>query len=376
LANVELGKGGKTAQGTAGFPNDGSSLTPNGTAKRLAPQGPPLVLSGKNLTTGPRRRARSSDFWEERKCASRRGYNDSTERAGRAPPRQFTAAIGNAPSQHPPCDRVWCSRNVQRHHSPLSKPSYRRLDVLKGSTAEDVCGESEILVSQIHHEDDGGIQTALFRHGVRVLDVFSTPSEQMYPCLSVFSIGETKMDDHGRVAATLGPAWFEIHPSERWRSYTPAAAVLLPDAGLSRTAIRLPPEEPFRCNGRWGSSLRVRKERPDLSDGVAVPFVVGITIASVGSVPSELSLQLTSLLAWVRSGELRGYNVVARQGSKRPKYRVNPEDLEAFIRQRAAAPKSEGRPARPHRSIPKVSWPHLNEAKRGCAPSPSAAAPR
>lgn len=89
-----------------------------------------------------------------------------------------------------------------------------------------------------------------------------------------------------------------------------------------------------------------------------------------------LRVRPNKVLAWVRCGELRGYNVVARQGSKRPKYRVNPEDLEAFIRQRAAAPKSEGRPARPHRSIPKVSWPHLNKAKPGCAPSPSAAAPR
>ena len=43
------------------------------------------------------------------------------------------------------------------------------------------------------------------------------------------------------------------------------------------------------------------------------------------------------IIALIRSGELRAINVATR-GSRRPRYRVRPEDLESWARGRQAVP--------------------------------------
>jgi hypothetical protein len=84
-------------------------------------------------------------------------------------------------------------------------------------------------------------------------------------------------------------------------------------------------------------------------------------------VARHLRVRPNKVLGWVRSGELRGYDVTARQGGRRPKYRVNPEDLEAFIQRRAIMPPTpKGRPPGPRRRIPVISRPVLDTTKRGC----------
>jgi excisionase family DNA binding protein len=81
---------------------------------------------------------------------------------------------------------------------------------------------------------------------------------------------------------------------------------------------------------------------------------------TVPEVAKFLRVRPDKVLSWIRSGRLRGYNVAERE-SGRPKYRVNPDDLEAFMQQRAIIqPAPKGRPAGRHRRIPTVpAWPHL-----------------
>ena len=66
---------------------------------------------------------------------------------------------------------------------------------------------------------------------------------------------------------------------------------------------------------------------------------------TVPEVAKFLRVRPNKVLSWIRSGRLRGYNITERENG-RPKYRINPSDLEAFSQQRAitqSAPK--GRPA-------------------------------
>jgi hypothetical protein len=84
-----------------------------------------------------------------------------------------------------------------------------------------------------------------------------------------------------------------------------------------------------------------------------------------------LRVRPNKVLARVRHGKLRGYDVTARLGGRRPKYRVNPEDLEAFIRRRAILPPTpKGRPAGPRRRIPAVAMPRLDMVSRRCDSPP------
>jgi excisionase family DNA binding protein len=76
---------------------------------------------------------------------------------------------------------------------------------------------------------------------------------------------------------------------------------------------------------------------------------------TVPEVAKFLRVRPNKVLSWIRSGCLRGYNITERENG-RPKYRINPSDLEAFTQQRAitqAAPK--GRPAG-RRRIPQPKW--------------------
>ena len=74
---------------------------------------------------------------------------------------------------------------------------------------------------------------------------------------------------------------------------------------------------------------------------------------SVPEVAKFLRVRPDKVLSWIRSGRLRGYNVAERENG-RPKYRVNPDDLEAFMQQRAITqPAPKGRPPG-RRRIPKV----------------------
>lgn len=77
----------------------------------------------------------------------------------------------------------------------------------------------------------------------------------------------------------------------------------------------------------------------------------------VPEVAKFLRVRPDKVLSWIRSGRLRGYNV-AEHETGRPKYRVNPEDLEAFMLMRVPIqPTPRGRPVGRHiRRIPKPNW--------------------
>jgi len=74
---------------------------------------------------------------------------------------------------------------------------------------------------------------------------------------------------------------------------------------------------------------------------------------TVPEVARFLRVRPNKVLSWIRSGRLRGYNVAERENGQ-PKYRVNPDDLQAFQQQRAITrPAPKGRPVG-RRRIPKV----------------------
>jgi excisionase family DNA binding protein len=79
---------------------------------------------------------------------------------------------------------------------------------------------------------------------------------------------------------------------------------------------------------------------------------------TVPEVAKFLRVSPDKVLSWIRSGRLRGYNVAEKENG-RPKYRVNPEDLEAFIQMRMPIqPVPRGRPPG-RRRIPTIERPHL-----------------
>lgn len=53
------------------------------------------------------------------------------------------------------------------------------------------------------------------------------------------------------------------------------------------------------------------------------------------------------VLAWIRSGELRAVNIAQAANGERPRYRIDPADLEAFESRRATAP--QPKPSTPRR---------------------------
>jgi len=66
---------------------------------------------------------------------------------------------------------------------------------------------------------------------------------------------------------------------------------------------------------------------------------------TVPEVAKFLRVSPDKVLSWIRSGRLRGYNVAEKENG-RPKYRVNPEDLEVFAKMRMPfQPVPRGRPA-------------------------------
>ncbi len=76
---------------------------------------------------------------------------------------------------------------------------------------------------------------------------------------------------------------------------------------------------------------------------------------TVPEVAKFLRVRPDKVLSWIRSGRLRGYNVAEKENG-RPKYRVNPEDLEAFAKMRMPfQPVPLGRPPG-RRQIPVPKW--------------------
>ena len=65
---------------------------------------------------------------------------------------------------------------------------------------------------------------------------------------------------------------------------------------------------------------------------------------TVPEVAKLLRVSPDKVLSWIRSGQLRGYNIAERENG-RPKYRVNPDDLDAFANRRCVVrPSPTGRP--------------------------------
>lgn len=104
------------------------------------------------------------------------------------------------------------------------------------------------------------------------------------------------------------------------------------------------------------------------------PMPAGDRPLTLPEVAKHLRVRPNKVLAWIRDGELRAYNVAARHGGLRPKYRVNPEDLAAFSQRRAVvASPSPAQPAGRRRPLPVFAPPEPAAAKRERGPSPAAA---
>jgi len=102
---------------------------------------------------------------------------------------------------------------------------------------------------------------------------------------------------------------------------------------------------------------------PLATHGQPMPQKPPLTVPEVAKL---LRVRQTKVLSWIRSGRLRGYNVTERENG-RPKYRVNPNDLEAFTKRRMPLQATPvGRPVG-SRSTPKkvLSWSQPDTAKRG-----------
>ena len=78
------------------------------------------------------------------------------------------------------------------------------------------------------------------------------------------------------------------------------------------------------------SNLRIRAEErgSPMSDSA-------LTVADVSD---RYSVDQHTVLAWIRSGELRAVNVGRRPGSRKPRWRISVEALAAFERSRTASP--------------------------------------
>lgn len=79
---------------------------------------------------------------------------------------------------------------------------------------------------------------------------------------------------------------------------------------------------------------------------------------TVPEVAKHLRIRPDKVLSWIRSGRLRGYNVAEKENG-RPRYRVNLDDLEAFLQTRAITT-----PAPKPKSLPKTPWPAFDKATR------------
>jgi len=112
----------------------------------------------------------------------------------------------------------------------------------------------------------------------------------------------------------------------------------------------------------------VMQEARDAASPSSPPTPAAGQPLTLPEVARHLRVRPNKVLGWVRSGELRAYDVTARQGGRRPKYRVDPDDLAAFTQRRAvASAPPAGRPlGRGHRTLP-TSMPSLDRAKIGCA---------
>ncbi|MGD0899210.1 MAG: helix-turn-helix domain-containing protein [Thermoguttaceae bacterium] len=55
------------------------------------------------------------------------------------------------------------------------------------------------------------------------------------------------------------------------------------------------------------------------------------------AIAKHLGIKADKVLTWIRSGELRAFNVATKQGG-RPLWRIKPVDLETFIAKRSTTP--------------------------------------
>jgi excisionase family DNA binding protein len=62
------------------------------------------------------------------------------------------------------------------------------------------------------------------------------------------------------------------------------------------------------------------------------------TYITVLEAAQELGVNEGTVLAWIRSGELRAVNVSCRQNGRRPTWRISRERLQEFLRRREVGP--------------------------------------
>ena len=66
------------------------------------------------------------------------------------------------------------------------------------------------------------------------------------------------------------------------------------------------------------------------------------------TIARQLGVKAERVVGWIKAGQLRGFNL-AEPGSRRPRYKVDPIDLQAFLNKKAvtAMPKAARRRRQP-----------------------------
>jgi hypothetical protein len=81
-------------------------------------------------------------------------------------------------------------------------------------------------------------------------------------------------------------------------------------------------------------------------------------------IAKDLAVRSGKVLGWIRSGELLAINLAERP-TGRPRYRVKPSDLEAFLNRRTMLPLSRGSSRRASVSVVTVGTGTMDNQLRG-----------
>ena len=80
------------------------------------------------------------------------------------------------------------------------------------------------------------------------------------------------------------------------------------------------------------------------------------TTLTVADVAGRYGVTESTVLAWVRSGELRAVNVGRSARARKPRWRITPAAVEAFEAARTAAPVAPASPRRRPRTADVVEF--------------------
>jgi excisionase family DNA binding protein len=88
-----------------------------------------------------------------------------------------------------------------------------------------------------------------------------------------------------------------------------------------------------------------RSRQKKAGEGDAVRSTDALRMLTPPQVAEQLGIDAAKVITWIRSGELPAANVATRVGG-RPRWRIGPNDLEAFLERRRSPTPPAPRPKR------------------------------